>query len=162
MKALLIASLCLGPVLGFLAGRATQAPASTDLEPVLRELAAQRALLTTLHAPPPRAPVGGNLDSAWLRAEITEAVREALEEKPAPPVEAPPPETSAQALAALQEGHKVIDNAIASRRWTDEDVSALRRALRTMTAPQQDEVVRRLVIALNSNTLEVRTHGAPF
>ncbi|AKF84590.1 hypothetical protein SAMN05443572_10172 [Myxococcus fulvus] len=168
MKALLIASLCLGPVLGFLAGRATQAPASTDLEPILRELAAQRALLVSLQTaqqgPSARAPSGDNLDTAWLRSEIAQAVREALEDSTPPEAapKTPPPEPSPQALAALQEGHRVIDNAVAARRWTDEDARALRSTLSTMTASQQDEVLRRLVTTLNTNTLEVRTHGAPF
>lgn len=176
MKLLLTASLCLGPIAGFVAGRVT-APSSADTGPVLEELARQRALLESVleaaRAPPfqmrqaSAPPTGSTVDAAWLRAELAQVLREelgnrALQEPEDSKKRPSPPEATPQNLAAFQEGSKVIDNAIAARRWTEEDATLLRKALGTMTPAQQDEVIQRLVITLNTNTLEVRTIGAPF
>lgn len=176
MKLLLATSLCLGPLVGFIAGQAT-APSSADTGPVLEELARQRALLESVleatrapslqmrHASAP--PTGSTVDAAWLRAELAQILREELgnraEDERADARKKPPaPEPTPQNLAAFQEGSKVIDNAIAARRWTEADAAALRGALGTMTPAQQDEVIQRLMVTLNTNTLEVRTLGAPF
>jgi hypothetical protein len=106
------------------------------------------------------------VDASWLRAELTQVLREELalhtgapdaEPRPRPPSEPP-----ARSLAALQEGHQVVDRAISARRWTAEDAAALRRVLADMTALQRTEVTRRLLTTLNSNTLEVQTQGPPF
>ncbi|NVJ27048.1 MULTISPECIES: hypothetical protein [Myxococcus] len=176
MKLLLTTSLCLGPLTGFIAGRAT-APNSADTGPVLEELARQRALLQSVleatrapslqmrHASAP--PTGSTVDAAWLRAELAQVLREELGNRaPTEPEDAqkkpPAPEPTPQNLAAFQEGTRVIDKAIAARRWTEEDASSLRKELGAMTPAQRDEVIQRLVVTLNTNTLEVRTMGAPF
>ncbi|MFY2558929.1 hypothetical protein ACN469_14970 [Corallococcus terminator] len=176
MKLLLTASLCLGPLVGFVAGRVT-APSSADTSPVLEELARQRALLESVleaaRAPPfqmrqaSAPPTGSTVDAVWLRAELAQILREELGNRaPSGPEDAqkqpPVAEATPQNLAAFQEGTQVIDNAIAARRWTEEDATALRGALGAMTPAQRDEVIRRLVVTLNTNTLEVRTRGSPF
>ncbi|WP_375772844.1 hypothetical protein NR798_18800 [Archangium gephyra] len=174
LKRLLVASLILGPTAGFVAGRLT-APDTGD-GPVLRELAQQRALLeehlARAEAPPPEircavaAPTGGTVDAQWLRTELARVLREELAPHTGAPDAAPraPPasEPPAQSLAAHQEGLQVVERALSARRWTPEDAAALRQELPHMTASQRAEVIRRLLTALNTQTIDVQTRGPPY
>ncbi|MFP2909044.1 hypothetical protein ACLESD_29180 [Pyxidicoccus sp. 3LFB2] len=175
LKLLMAALLVLGPLSGFLLGRST-APALGD-GPVLRELAHQRALLEEHLARDVRAPAEvrcavaasppASGDTAHLKTELVQAVRDELALRPGEHVpdagpRAPAPEPSAQSLAALQESHQVIDNAARVRRWTNEDRQTLRRALGEMTPDQRVEVMRRLTTSLNGKVIDLQTQGAPL
>jgi hypothetical protein len=167
VKLLLAATLVLGGFLGgFVTGRGT-APALGQQE-VLRELERQlRPLEEHLARPPPevRCAVAPTVDTTWLRAELARAVREELAlHRPdaSVPEQQPPPEPPPQSGPALQQAHRVIDEALRARRWTEEDARAFRRSLADLTDAQRDEVLRRFSATLNSNTLDVQTQGLPF
>ncbi len=172
VKLLLSATLLLSGTFGFLLGRGT-APASSGQEAVLRELAGLRTRLDThlarerpLGAPPEvHCAVAPGVDAAALKAELVKVLREELgtraQGEPAPEPR-PPPAPPLQAVAAHQQGLRVLDEATRARRWTEEDARSLRRAMVDMTDTQRAEVVRRLVTTLNSNTLDVQTRGMPF
>ena len=173
-KPLLAMLLVVGPPAGFALGRWT-APDAGD-GPVLRELARQRVLLEERRAPAPSpsdvrcatpAPALASADLERLRSEVARAVREQLDLRPearASDVDsrASPPEPTAQNLAALQEGHQLIDHVAQTLRWTPEDRQTLRRVLNDMTFEQREEVMRRLVTTLNGKKLDLRTQGTPF
>ncbi|ADO69823.1 hypothetical protein [Stigmatella aurantiaca] len=172
VKLLLSATVLLSGTFGFLLGRGT-APAASGQEEVLREIAGLRTRLDA-HltqerptGPPPevRCAVASPVDAAALKAELAKVLREELgtQAQGEPVLEPqPPPALSPQAVAAHQQAQRILEEATRTRRWSDEDARSLRRALVDMTDAQREEVVRRLITTLNSNTLDVQTQGMPF
>lgn len=169
-KALWGAALVLTGGGGFLAGRMSAAPSGQ--EEVLRELRQQRELLTALlsrseagSSPTRGAPAGGAVDVQGLRAEVARAVREELKaagaERLEPREEPAPAPPAPKAVAAHQEGLRLIDEATRSRRWRDEDAHALGRLLVDMTPAQRQEVIRRLTTTLNAGGIDVQA-VSPF
>ncbi len=72
-------------------------------------------------------------------------------------VEAQP--ENAPALAAAQQR---VEDALSTRRWTDEDAQSLRQNLASLSGRQESEVLARIVPALNSGEIDVVTSGPPF
>ncbi|MCE9668700.1 hypothetical protein LY474_12825 [Myxococcus stipitatus] len=163
------ATLVLVGVSSFLAGRQT---GSLRDDAVLRELEQVRSRLDTLatrdpvtaRPDPATAPT---VDTTRLSAELAQVLREELARasvtaRPAPTPAPAPAEPTPQATRAHQQARQLLDDAVRARRWTTEDALAFRRALVDMTPTQRDEVIRRLVTSINSQSLDVQTQGAPF
>ncbi|HKE13379.1 MAG TPA: hypothetical protein VKB80_00825 [Kofleriaceae bacterium] len=60
-----------------------------------------------------------------------------------------PEERSAERAAAARKGQAVVDAALRAARWTREDAAALRTAVAAMSRGQRDDLLRRLVPAIN-------------
>lgn len=177
LKMLMAALWLMGPLAGFAAGRWTVPQPALEPEPVLRELSSQRALLEEHLVRNPRQDASVRCavaasalapgEMAQLKTELVQAVRDELalrsdESTLAEGARVPGPEPSEQSLVAVQDGHRLIDNAVRTLRWTNEDRQTLRRAMVEMTYEQQVEVMRRLSASLSGKKLDLQTHGAPF
>ncbi|WNG37890.1 hypothetical protein F0U60_32480 [Archangium minus] len=173
MKLLLLVTLGLGGGLGFLAGRGTAPETSHDellslLTQQGTQLAALEARLGSASqqarcavASPAGAP---GIDATWLQAELSRILHEELgsrreEEKQA---RTPAPEPSTESLMALQEGHRLVDEASSARRWREEDAHAMRRVLRGLNSAQRDELMRRFAVLVNAGGIDVQVRGPPF
>lgn len=173
MKLLLLVTLGLGGALGFLAGRGTAPDAPHD--ELVRLLERQGAQLEALEArlgpasqqvrcaaaSPSGAP---GLDAAWLQAELSRILHEELGSRREESKQArtPAPEPSTESLTALQEGHRLIDDASRSQRWREEDAQAMRRLLRGLSGPQREELMRRFAVLVNEGGVDVQVRGSPF
>lgn len=173
MKLLLLVTLGLGGALGFLAGRGTAPEAPHD--ELLRLLARQGEQLEALEArlgPVSQqercavaAPAGApGLDAAWLRAELSRILHEDLGSRgaEAKQAQAPVPEPSTESLMALQEGHRLLDEASRYHRWREEDAQAMRRVMRGLNGAQREELMRRFAVFVNAGGVDVQVRGPPF
>jgi hypothetical protein len=143
---------------GVVVGRATVDPAPDHPPRTDRPMAA----LT-----PPAVPV---LGSDALRGDIRRILREELQLARQPePVQAaiaaapatPPPE-SAEAVAAAEQGHRIVDGALAAQRWGDQDVTAIRQILPQLAADDRDALLKQLVPAINTGRVRLETVGQIF
>jgi hypothetical protein len=114
---------------------------------------------------PPAVPV---LGSAALRGDIRRILREELQLARQPePVQAamapatPPPE-SAEAMAAAEQGHHIVDGALAAQRWRDQDVVAIRQILPQLSADDRDALLKQLMPAINTGRVKLETVGHIF
>jgi hypothetical protein len=89
-----------------------------------------------------------------VREEL--AARSAVQpstQRPAPP--APNP-------AAFDEGMQLVQHAIAERRWTPEDATALDHVLDAASPEQSAEILRTLVPAINRGEIKLPHRGGLF
>ncbi|WP_224245466.1 hypothetical protein [Hyalangium gracile] len=108
-------------------------------------------------------------DLSALRAELLQALHEercASTEAPAASEVAErapaPPEPSSGALALPEHGQRLLDEALRTRRWGDEQAEELRRLYPELTGPQREQLTRTLIVHINRGELIVETEGHPF
>jgi hypothetical protein len=142
---------------GVVVGRATVDPAPDHHPSIDRPVAAL----------PPAVPV---LGSDALRGDIRRILREELQLARQPePVQAaiaaapatPPPE-SAEAVVAAEQGHHIVDGALAAQRWGDQDVAAIRQILPQLSADDRDALLKQLMPAINTGRVKLETVGQIF
>ena len=115
----------------------------------------------------------GGLDEARLRAvlraELANLQRvpalpsSASVVTPAPaPASRPEAEPRPQSARALADGHSVIAEALARRRWSSQDAIELRHLLPQLDPDARTELFAQLFPAINDGRLELATGGAPF
>ncbi|REG29821.1 hypothetical protein ATI61_107518 [Archangium gephyra] len=76
---------------------------------------------------------------------------------------ATPPEPTPESVEALARGHRLIDAALSSRRWTNQDAQMMREILAQLDPAQQKEVLQRLIPAMNRQEIRVSgLMGPPF
>ena len=71
---------------------------------------------------------------------------------------APPPGNP----VAFADGMRRVDQAIAQRRWTRDDATALGHAFDTMSPDQRAAVLRTLIPAINRGEIRLAYRGEPF
>jgi hypothetical protein len=74
------------------------------------------------------------------------------------PEEAPSPES----LAALEQGQRLLDDALRTRRWGDAQAEELRSLSAALTFHQQQQLTQKLIVSINRGDLVVETTGFPF
>lgn len=72
------------------------------------------------------------------------------------------PELSQTNLEASVQGDRLLDNAIAAKRWTDADVASLRDITGRMAGLQTAELMRRVSVAINDGKIAVQVSGPLF
>jgi hypothetical protein len=60
------------------------------------------------------------------------------------------------------EARRLVDYALSSGRWTEDDASRLREQLPHLTPKQLEDIHQNLFVALNSGQIEVDLEGPPF
>jgi hypothetical protein len=154
------AVLALAVSLGFVGGRLTErrpvaivnGPRDTPLAP-LRALAAVS----------PQATFDAAAEREALRAIIREELRAAKAPEGAEAVEPPRAEGSPpESAAAYASSTSLVSAALTARSWTDRDVQELHQLLPQLSQAQREEVLHRLVPALNRGDLKVAFSGRPF
>jgi hypothetical protein len=95
---------------------------------------------------------------AEARAAQQEPRAEAPREEPARAQEEP----SEESQEAYTSGGRLVEAALVSGQWGDNQVRELRGLMRKMTPAQQQEVQLKLIQALNSQRLRVDVNGPPF
>ncbi|MGE6756854.1 hypothetical protein ACQKGO_02480 [Corallococcus interemptor] len=115
---------------------------------------------------PPRAPeLPADLD-----ARIEQAVTRALQahapaSKTAPgdePAPQEPPIPDARNAAAWARGNEVVDRALSARRWGEAQARELSASSSSLTVQQRENLMRRLIVAINQGQLKVETRGPLF
>ncbi|HXU72102.1 MAG TPA: hypothetical protein VN947_22370 [Polyangia bacterium] len=76
------------------------------------------------------------------------------------PTAAPPPRP--EATRALGDGHRLLDDALARRRWSSDDRASFRALMAQVDGDGRAELLGELVPAINDGRLEVATGGTPF
>lgn len=156
--------------LGYMAGRVTVL--SSEQEVLLREVALLRQTVEARGAAQPlakqcavSAPSAAAVDMAALRAEVAQVLRTELAAHgggAAKPESQEPPPPSSQAVAARQESLWLLEKAMRSRQWREQDALAVRQLLAQMTDYQRQEVMQRISATLNEGSIDVQVHGPPF
>jgi hypothetical protein len=169
LKVILPATLVLGGALGFAwwhSGPARSEDAIARLEQRHEELRQQVKALAQRDCATAAVPASGSAD---VRAEITRAVREELHTvRPAQAVTDVVPDPSRPAeptrdnVIAREECMRLIDQAVRSREWNDEQAARFQALMEQLTDAQRDEVLERLVAVLNGGEVRITTEGAPF
>ena len=105
-----------------------------------------------------------------LRADLRNILREELaqagrlgpvtSDAGSKPSEPEPP--SPDALDAELRAHGLIDAALARRTWTKEDAFAMRSLLGQVTAAQREDLLVKLIPAMNDGRVKNLVPGAPF
>jgi len=62
----------------------------------------------------------------------------------------------------LQPGNDIIDRALASGRWTDEDATALDAAIEELDGPDRARLLMRVAAATNADRLQIETTTYPY
>ncbi|MBN8232151.1 hypothetical protein JYK02_32010 [Corallococcus macrosporus] len=131
------------------------------LEEALRKL---EACQPTSDGPPLRATVA--VDTSGLREEIRQILKEELRAATSAPTPAAPepklPEPTPESMAAFSQGSALVEKAVATGRWSEAQRAELRPLLSQLTAEQRQEVIRTLVVNINSGKVKVDVVGAPF
>ncbi|NOK34046.1 hypothetical protein HMI49_12665 [Corallococcus exercitus] len=151
--------------LGPAEGRAVRSDAlerqEARLEEALRKL---EACPPAAEALPLRTTVA--VDTAGLREEIRQILKEELRaatSAPTPSAPEPrPPEPTPQSVAAFNQGRGLVENAVATGRWSEAQRQELRSLLSQLTPEQRQEIIRTLVVSINSGKVKVDVVGAPF
>jgi hypothetical protein len=65
-------------------------------------------------------------------------------------------------IEAYTQAREVVQVALSAKRWTDENVLALRQAFPYLTDGQQKEMLQILIPAVNRGEIAVETSGPPF
>jgi hypothetical protein len=97
-----------------------------------------------------------------LRAAIRDVMREERKDERAESPLAKAPETTRESRAAHDRAIEILDAARGAKRWSANDVTALRGLMPQMTAEQREEVFHTLLPALNSGELVPEMPGMPF
>jgi hypothetical protein len=139
-------------VLGALGGLAAGVAGTVALGGA-RDPAAREAIL----APPPAPEVRcvttlRESDVEYLRDQLI-AAGAPIPEPPAPAAEAPP---------VPSQGRRLVEAIQAAGRMTDADAAALRAELPSMSAEEQEAVLKPLFAALNASQIENQTSGPLF
>lgn len=71
-------------------------------------------------------------------------------------------EAEGDSEVVLDDARVVLDTGMADGRWSDEDRARLRDAMASLSPQQSDELFEKLLLALNSGTLQADVHGAPI
>jgi hypothetical protein len=148
-----VAAFVVGAALGHLAG--------------VRGIAVAQSARPAPEAAPASARVAPPFDAAPLTAEVRHAVAEACRAAPAPPAAIQPsvaaPVESLEAVEAHDRAQALLVTALAAGAWTEADVLALRPLVGRMTGEQREEVLGKLVPALNEGRLRATIGpGPPF
>ncbi|WP_224370648.1 hypothetical protein [Hyalangium versicolor] len=108
-------------------------------------------------------------DLSALRTEIRQALREECSTgmEPSPPEKAaetvPPQEVVLpQTLATLEQGQRLLDEALRTRRWGDTQAEELRSLFPELTPSQRQALTQKLIVSINRGELTVETSGLPF
>jgi hypothetical protein len=117
-------------------------------------------------APPPvlvrEVAVGGGLSAQ----DVRDVVREELAARPAvvptPKAVVPTPEQVARSAEAHARARRVLDDAIAAGRWTDDDARTVGHLLGSLTPDDALDLYQTLFPALNDGTVRAEITGAPF
>jgi hypothetical protein len=105
-----------------------------------------------------------------LRADIRRVLREELQLARVPePLQprvvaeptAPSPATP-EAQAAAGQGRRIVQDALAARRWREQDVLAIRQVLPQISADDRDAMLRELIPAINNGRVALETVGEIF
>ncbi|CAM3560263.1 hypothetical protein G4177_05905 [Corallococcus sp. ZKHCc1 1396] len=136
------------------------------LEGRLDQLLAQRqGLAVALPGAPIPAPAALPAD---LDARFEQAVTRALQAQASsagPREDAPasqnPTVPAPENAAAWARGNEVVDRALNARQWGDAQARELSASMSSLTPQQQQDLLRRLIVAINEGHLKVETHG-PF
>lgn len=116
-------------------------------------------------------PMIPGLDGVALRADIRRILREeiqfarlpeAVQSQVDPAPAAPMAAESGEAHAAAEQGRRIIDGALAARRWSDRDVLAIRQILPKLASDDRDALLRELLPAINSGRVSLESTGAIF
>jgi hypothetical protein len=91
-------------------------------------------------------------------ARLPEAVQHQVDPAPAAPAAA----ESDEARAAAEQGRRIVDGALAARRWSDPDVLAIRQILPKLSSDDRDALLRDLLPAINSGRVSLESVGAIF
>lgn len=126
-------------------------------------------------APPAVSAINTAINSDALRADIRRILHEELQLARQPEAVqrqvAEPPEVlaaaaaaaeSPQAQAAADQGRRIVDGALAARRWREQDVLAIRQVLPQMASADRDALLRDLMPAINSGRVALEAVGAIF
>jgi len=103
----------------------------------------------------PRAPAAAAVEAP--QAATLEAPQPAPLEAPQP---APRPDPAAE--EALQRGRVLVSRALVRGSWTEADALALRPVLAAAGRDGSEELLRRLLPAMNEGLIRVETAGPPF
>jgi len=162
-----VPTLLLGLSLGFAWGRGGAPTVDEGLRQAVKEqgerLDALPAVLRTVSQPSRCAVAASSnaMEPLTLRREVSRAVREALvgtERDPSPPPgpsESKPAASSQSSLKARDEGMRLIDSALSTRRWSEAEEQQLSSLLSRMDRPHQEEVLSKLTTRINDGTLEM-------
>jgi len=106
---------------------------------------------------------------ADLDARLEQAVTRALlarDPVPGPHQEETPSEKrslpSEKNEVARQRGEELVERALGNRRWGDTQAHEMMVLLPSLTDTQRDELIRRLIVAINRGELKVETSGPLF
>jgi hypothetical protein len=166
--------LCVGLacVAAFAGGRAL-APAGAGKD-VVAQLRDQRAELLALNdkldalAGSPRGSAGCRVDLAAIRGEVRTALQEQLPAKEGagtdadvdqPEAERQPSEEN---IRAFDIGRRVVDQALSSGNWGQSQADQLRAAVPNLDDEQRQDLLSRLVSAINRQEVSVRVNGPLF
>ncbi|MHA7630777.1 hypothetical protein [Corallococcus sp. M7] len=131
------------------------------LEEALRKLEACQPA-----AEPPHLRAAVSVDTAGLREDIRQILKEELRAATSAPTPATPeprpPEPTPRSVAAFSQGRELVENAVAAGRWSDSQRQQLRALLSQLTLEQHQELTRTLIVNINSGKVKVDLVGAPF
>ncbi|MBN8229482.1 hypothetical protein JYK02_18385 [Corallococcus macrosporus] len=141
------------------------------MEERLDQLLAQRqGPVAALPGAPARAPelpadLDARLEQAVTRALQAQAAQVAPQgpgpqDDGRPPQEPPVPE--AQNAAAWAHTTDVVDRALSARRWGEAQARELSASAPSLTMQQREDLLRRLIMAINQGQLKVETRGPLF
>ncbi|MFP2957148.1 hypothetical protein ACLEPN_04745 [Myxococcus sp. 1LA] len=65
-------------------------------------------------------------------------------------------------MAAFSQGRRLVEDAVAVARWSEPQRQELRSLLPQLTPDQREEVIRTLLVSINSGKMKVELVGAPF
>ncbi|RKG80975.1 hypothetical protein [Corallococcus terminator] len=136
------------------------------LERRLDQLLAQRQgpVVALPGAPTPAPALPADLD-----ARIEQAVTRALQAQASSagrledaPVSQKPTVSDSENAAAWAHGNEVVDRALNARQWGDAQARELSASVSSLTPQQQQDLLRRLIVAINQGQMKMETHGPLF
>jgi hypothetical protein len=105
-------------------------------------------------------------DRDELLTEVRAVVRDELAKRPSEEKSSAEPEKSqlpsADQVQAGEHAHTIIDRALSSKRWTEEDREQFREQTRDLTDQQKMELYRSILPAVNRQEIKVEVHGPLF
>ena len=130
-----------------------QAEQLEDIQRQLAELAQSRPIA-------PGQPAAIPAQASLTEAAVEQIVRKvAVEREQAAKPEPPPP--TVQNIEAYDHGSRLLADALAAKRWTQQDDTQMNKLVRQMADGQLLELTRQFIVATNSRRIQVETAELP-
>jgi hypothetical protein len=163
-----VAALIAGAVAGYALSYRTVVSLQSAVDHQSKQLEALTAQVARLERPSRVVPLAGGpaIDVSALAEQLSQRIRQeppsAVAEPASGAADAGDRDLEPDTVAAVAEGQRLVDGALRSGQWTDEQADALRALIPRIGGEHHLELIRQLIVPINEGRVTYDGSGPPF